>query len=56
MSREELKAKEHRCQRCGKVFTSLMRLEHHTAAEHAAMTSRDIPTTRDVPHRPKSKP
>ena len=51
----ESKAKGHRCERCGKVFTSVMRVNHHVAAEHAPRTSRDIPTTRDVPHRPKRK-
>jgi uncharacterized C2H2 Zn-finger protein len=50
------KAKEHRCERCGKAFTSMMRVEHHVAAEHAPMTSRDIRTTRDIPHRPKGRP
>ena len=53
MSRQS-KAKEFRCERCSKVFTSLMRLQHHIAAEHAPRTSRDIPTTRGIPHRPKS--
>jgi len=46
----ELEIKEHRCGRCGKVFTSRMRLEHHWAAEHAPKTSRDIRTTKDIPH------
>ena len=45
--------KGHRCESCDKAFTSLMRLQHHIAAEHAPMTSRDIHTTRDIPHRPK---
>ena len=49
----EKRTKEYRCERCDKAFTSLMRLQHHRAAEHAPMTSRDIPTTRDIPHRPK---
>lgn len=42
-----------RCERCGKPFISLMRLQHHIAAEHAPMISRDIHTTRDIPRRPK---
>jgi len=46
----ELKAKPYQCGRCDKAFTSLMRLQHHIAAEHAAKTSRDIVTTRDIPH------
>jgi len=51
MSRES-KAKEFRCERCGKPFTSLMRLQHHIVAEHAPRTSRDIHTTRDITRRP----
>jgi hypothetical protein len=50
MTREVTVAKEHRCERCGKVFANLMRLQHHIAAEHALRTSRDIRTTRDIPH------
>ena len=46
--------KEHKCERCGKPFTSLMRLQHHKAAEHAPRTSRDIHTTRDIVRRPLS--
>ena len=49
----EKRTKENRCERCGKAFTSLMRLQHHRAAEHAPMTLKDIRTTRDIPHRPK---
>ncbi|MCL4459073.1 MAG: hypothetical protein M1136_07555 [Chloroflexi bacterium] len=49
-------AKEYKCERCGKVFTSMLRFEHHIAAEHAPMTSKDIRTTRDIPHRPRGKP
>lgn len=52
----ESKAKEHQCERCGKSFTSLIRLQHHIAAEHATRTLRDISTTRDVINRLKSKP
>ena len=54
MSRES-KAKEFQCQMCDKSFTSLVRLQHHRAAEHAPRTSRDIHTTRDITHRPLSK-
>jgi len=46
----ELKAKPYQCGRCGKAFTSLARLQHHIAAEHAPRTSRDILTTRDILH------
>ena len=53
---QESKAKRHQCQRCGKVFTSRMRLQHHMAAEHAPRTSRDICTTRDILHSKPSKP
>ena len=49
MSRES-KDKEFRCERCGKVFTSLMRLQHHRAAEHAVKTLKDIHTMKDIPH------
>lgn len=41
---------EYRCQKCGQVFTSMMRLQHHWAAEHAPKTLKDIPTTRGIPH------
>jgi len=43
-------AKEYRCKKCGKLFTSLMRLQHHWAAEHAPKTLKDIRTTRDIVH------
>lgn len=52
----ELKATEYRCDRCGKVFTSLMRLQHHRAAEHAPRTVHDIRTTKDIPHSTRSRP
>ena len=55
MTRER-KAKECQCNRCGKAFTSTMRLQHHIAAEHATRTLRDIHTTRDIPHSKQSKP
>ena len=55
MTRER-KAKEYQCGRCGKVFTSMMRLQHHQAAEHAVRTSRDIHTTRNIRHSKQSKP
>jgi len=50
MTREVRIVNEHRCERCGKVFANLMRLQHHIAAEHAIRTSRDIHTTRDILH------
>ena len=53
MSRES-KAKEFQCEKCGKVFTSPMRLQHHIAAEHAPRTSRDIHTMRDITRGPLS--
>ena len=46
----ESRAKPYQCGRCGKAFTSLMRLQHHIAAEHAIKTLRDIRTTRNIPH------
>lgn len=52
----ESKAKGHRCRRCGKVFTSVMRVNHHVAAEHAPRTSADILTAQDILHWPKRKP
>lgn len=62
MSPEPKGKREHRCDKCDKVFTSMMRLQHHRAAEHAPRTSRDIRTrkdiptsTRDIPHRPATK-
>jgi len=50
------RTKEHCCGRCGSVFTSMMRLGHHIAAEHAPKTSMDIRTTRDVQHGKPGKP
>ena len=50
------RAEEYKCQRCGKVFTSLMRLQHHQAAEHAAKTLKDIRTMKDIPHSTGSRP
>lgn len=35
----------HRCLGCGSAYTSLMRLQHHRAAEHAPRTAADIPRT-----------
>jgi len=52
----ELKVKPYQCGRCSKAFTSLMRLQHHIAAEHTPKTSRDISTTRDILHRPRGSP
>lgn len=43
--------KEHRCERCGKGFSSNMRLQHHLAADHAMKTLKDIRTNRDISHR-----
>ena len=42
------KTKEYRCNKCGKVFTSLMRLQHHKAAEHAPKILKDIRTVKDI--------
>ena len=47
---QERATREYRCGKCGRVFTSMMRLMHHRAAEHAPKTLKDIRTTRDVPH------
>lgn len=44
----EVKVKEHRCNGCNKVFTSLMRLQHHWAAEHAPATLKDIRTLKSI--------
>ena len=52
----ELRVKPYQCGRCGKAFTSQMRLQHHIAAEHAPKTSRDIRTTRDIMHRLRGSP
>lgn len=46
------KAKEHRCATCDRVSTSLMRLQHHRAAEHAPQTLKDLRTMKDVRTRP----
>jgi hypothetical protein len=43
-------ANQYQCHRCGKVFTSMMRLQHHRAADHAPKTLKDIRTTRGIPH------
>ena len=43
-------AKEYRCKRCDRVFTSMMRLQHHKAAEHAPKTLKDIRTMKDIRH------
>ena len=47
---QEQGAKTFRCERCGAVYTSLMRLQHHRAAEHAPRTLKDILTGRDIAH------
>jgi len=41
---------EYRCKWCGKTYTSMLRLLHHQAAEHALKRSKDIRTTKDVKH------
>ena len=46
----EKRVKEYKCERCGKVYTSMMRLLHHRAAEHAPKTLKDIRTMKDIPH------
>ena len=46
----EKRTKEYQCERCGEVFTSTMRLQHHKAAEHAPKTLKDIRTMKDMPH------
>lgn len=40
--------REHRCAKCDRVFTSMMRLGHHRAAEHAPRTLKDIRTVKDL--------
>jgi hypothetical protein len=50
---KELRVKRYQCGRCGKAFASLMRLQHHVAAEHPVKTSRDIRTMHDILHRPR---
>ena len=37
-----------RCPRCGEVFTSSDRVQHHMKAEHAIMTGSDIRTDADI--------
>jgi hypothetical protein len=46
----EKRTKEYRCEGCSKVFTSMMRLQHHKAAEHAPKTLKDIRTMKDIPY------
>lgn len=48
--RQERGTREHRCSKCGKTYTSMMRLLHHQAADHAARTLKDIRTMKDVKH------
>jgi len=45
---QERATREYRCGRCDKVFTSMMRLQHHRAAEHAPNTLKDIRTVKDI--------
>lgn len=47
MSRDPAE-RDHRCEKCGETFTSMMRLQHHQAAEHAMKTMRDVRTDRDI--------
>ena len=53
---QERSTREYQCAKCGGVFTSMMRLQHHRAAEHAPKTLKDIRavkdirTMRDLPH------
>jgi hypothetical protein len=44
------RARQHQCSRCGKLFTSAMRLLHHRAAEHAPRTMKDIATMKHIRH------
>lgn len=46
--REAPTTRKHRCDKCGRDFTSSMRLQHHLAAEHAIKTMKDIRTTRNI--------
>ena len=46
--RAKLRTRGHRCDRCGHVYGSSMKLCHHQLAEHAAGTVQDIPTIRDI--------
>jgi hypothetical protein len=54
-------AREHQCKTCDRTFTSMMRLQHHRAAEHAPKTVKDIctrkklRTNQDIPHRPVTR-
>jgi len=50
------KAKEHRCGKCGKAFTSMVRLQHHRAAEHAPKTLRDVRTMKGIVHSTGCRP
>lgn len=43
-----LRAKEHKCEKCGKAFSSLMRLGHHQAAQHAANTLKGTRTLKNI--------
>ena len=42
--------REHQCERCGKGFTSLMRLQNYLADEYAVKTLKGIRMTRYVGH------
>lgn len=41
-------ATEYWCKRCDKTYTSMMRLQHHRAAEHAPKTLKDLRTMKQV--------
>lgn len=55
-------AREYQCKKCDRTFTSMMRLQHHRAAEHAPKTLKDIRTRKnlrtnqDIVHRPVTGP
>ncbi len=40
--------REYRCDKCDRVFTSMMRLQHHRAADHAPKTMHDIRKLQDI--------
>lgn len=44
------RVREYRCGRCGKTYTSNMRLQHHKAAEHTPKNLGDIRTMKHIKH------